>query len=185
MIRGRDVMIGLRFFAFLKTDPGREIETATRIRSIPKVNRVLLIPEFGLLAQFNYAKLENRERQVREVHERIGEIAPPTNTRIICVESHTEESSPDLTLDTFTLIRAQHGRVKEILTRLLQSKDIKAVHRLLDEDDLFIQVTGGGLNEIATIIQKSIGKIEWISDVERFIPKLELDILSPVIQVST
>ena len=79
----------------------------------------------------------------------------------------------------------QQGRVKEILTRLLQSPDIKAVHTLLDEDDLFIQITSNGLNEIATIIQKKIGTIKWISDVERFAPHLELDVLSPLIQVST
>ena len=176
-------MICLRFFVLVKINSGREIEMATRIKSIPEVNRVLLIPGSDLLVQFDYAKLENRERQIREVHERIGEIAPATNTRIICVESHPEKN-PDLTLDTFVIIRVQQGKVMEILTRLLQFPDIKAVHTLLDEDDLFIHIANSGLNEIAAIIQKKMGKIKWISDVERFIPQVEPDVVSPLIQVS-
>lgn len=37
------------------------------MKSIPEVSRVLLIPEFDLLAQFDYPNLKDLERQIREI----------------------------------------------------------------------------------------------------------------------
>ena len=152
------------------------------LKSIPEISRVLLIPEFDLLIQFNDMNLKNRERQTREVHTTIREIHHVVSARIIPIEL-TAESSSEMSKDIFAIIRVQPGCKGDILTHLLRFPDIRGAYQLLDENSLFIHAKSVGLNEITAIISYKMAKIKWVSDVDTIIEHLEFDAFQPL-QVS-
>jgi hypothetical protein len=126
----RETVIHLRFFVVLKTSSGKEIEVATRMKSISELCRVFLISECGLLAQFDNASI-NRHMQIHAVDLKIRKIKHVTNTRtIISVESASKEASAEST-DTFAIIRVQPRRMREVLNRLEELPDIRLHTRYL------------------------------------------------------
>jgi DNA-binding Lrp family transcriptional regulator len=173
----------LRFFVFVKAKPGRETEVAVKMKSLPNVNRVYLIPrEFDLLAEVHYddASFVNHKTKISEtILNGIRSLGHVVYTRTIIPIEPTLEKSSNESTGAFALIQTQPGRANEVLRRLKELLEVKAAHLMFGEADLFLQlqvnITSAPQPMIASIIQNEIMSVRWISDTDTVIPFLEFN----------
>ena len=152
------------------------------MKSLSNASRVYLIPgEFDLLAEVHYDDLvfANHEKKIGElILNGIRSIDHVVDTRTITpIESTVSKSSREST-DAFVFIQIQPGKAKETLRRLKELPEVKAVHLVFGEADLFVQLQINSASAtqpmMASIIQDRIASVRWISDIETVIPFLEL-----------
>lgn len=153
------------------------------MKSLSNVNRVYLIPgEFDLLAEVHCddARAVNHETKIGEIIPNgIRSLGHVVDTRtIIPIDSTLAKSSSEST-DAFVFIQTQPRRAKDVLRRLKGLPEVKAVHLVFGEADLFVQVQVNSASAtqpmIASIIQNKIASVRWISDTDTVIPFLELN----------
>jgi DNA-binding Lrp family transcriptional regulator len=173
------IVNSMKTFIFVKTSPGREVEVATRLKSIPSIDRVYLIPgEFDLLAVLDHDSTfdispETKIAQLLLNSVRKLEHVADTET-IIPVESISKLTDMEAT-DAFVFLRTQPGRAKEVLRKLNKLPEVKGAHLVFGEADLFVQLQVDGANTetyetFASIVREKIAKVKWVSSTETLLP---------------
>ena len=172
----------MRSFLLIKTKPGSEQEIQTRLKALPEVREIHLITgKFDLLIALESAEtdIDPRRKIVELVVERVRTGGGIIDTRtIIPIETSQRPTQPSdrPTTKGFVFIMNEAGKSKELMNKLLEVPEVRAVYMLFGKANVLaeLEVEKSFINpppqRIATIVESRIAKLPAVQDTETYVP---------------
>ncbi len=172
----------MRSFLLVKTKPGLEKEILARFNALPEVREIHLITgKFDLLVtlESEETELDPRRKVVEICCDKVRKEGGVVDTRtIIPIDTHARPPTPSErpTAKAFVFIQSEAGKEKQLMNKLLEISEVRAVHLLFGKADLLaeLEVEKSFINpppqRIASIVETRIAKFDAIHDTDTYVP---------------
>lgn len=166
-------------FCLVKTRPGKEGLVASRLRTLPNLKQLCLIPgEFDLLVVLDYKSnpIDPRREIAEIVTEKVRKVEHIIDTKtIIPIESQSGNDSNPPVATAFAFIQTRPGKARQVLRRLMKLPEILRTHLLFGTADLLAEIhveSVGSLAPqlIAEVVQGKIAQVRDVCDTETLVP---------------